>query len=159
MVPQHHRRNVRLTFLAAAAAVLCGVAAAAEELVPYTIVDGGIPQSLTGAPGDVERGKATAVDSERGNCIICHAIPIAGVPEGAFGSVGPPLAGVASRLSEAELRLRIVDPRIENPETIMPASYKVDGLRRVDDEHAGRPILTAAEVEDIVAFLVTLTAE
>lgn len=158
MVPQHHRRNVRLTLLAAAAAALCG-AAAAEDLVPFEIVDGGIPAPLTDAPPDIERGKATAVDSERGNCIICHQIPIAGVPAGAFGSLGPPLEGVGDRLTAAQLRLRIVNPRIENPDTIMPAYYKVDGLVRVDSEHAGKPMLEPGEIEDIVAFLATLKAE
>ncbi len=155
MVRQHHQRNLRLT-AAGAGLALTALAAGGAALVPFSVGESGIEAPLIDTPGDVRRGMAVAVNSDEGNCIICHAMPIPGVPEGAFGDLGPPLAGVGDRLTEAQLRLRIVDPKIENPDTMMPAYYRVDGLRQVDKAHAGKPILTAQQVEDVVAFLKTL---
>jgi sulfur-oxidizing protein SoxX len=94
-----------------------------------------------------------------GNCIICHQIPLPGVPAGAFGSVGPSLAGVGSRLDEGQLRLRIVDSSAINPATVMPPYHRTEGLERVADSFAEQPILSAQQVEDLVAFLQTLTDE
>jgi sulfur-oxidizing protein SoxX len=139
------------------AAPLSCAAVPAQELPSYKVVGDGIPVSLTGERGVAQRGKAVAANSNQGNCIICHQIPIPEVPAGAFGDLGPPLAGVASRLSEAELRLRIVDPKVLAPDSIMPAYYRIAGLQRVSATHAGKPILSAREVEDLIAFLLTLT--
>ena len=123
-------------------------------LVDYRIRNGAIPEPLTDRPGDPERGRRLVLDREGGDCTICHAMPL---PQRQFhGTVGPPLDGVASRYTAAELRLRVVDPKAINPETIMPAYYKADGLHRVLDRYRDRPILTAQEVEDIVAYLLTL---
>ena len=122
--------------------------------VGVTIAGGqAIPAPLADAPGDVRRGEAVAVDRARGNCLACHAMP---VREPFQGNVGPDLAGVASRLSEGELRLRVVDPKLVNAETAMPAYYRVDGLFRVRQDMVGRPILAAQEIEDVVAYLRTL---
>lgn len=127
---------------------------AAEPLASFTIEGGNaIPAPLTQAPADAQRGQAIAVDRAQGNCLACHALP---VPEPLQGNVGPDLHGVASRLSEGELRLRVVDPKIVNAETAMPAYYRVDGLYRVRRDMAGRPILTAQQIEDVVAYLRTL---
>jgi sulfur-oxidizing protein SoxX len=145
MVRKHYRRHVRLI----AAATLALSCAVAQEMP-------GMSQSLTGQPGDALRGKAVAVDSNRGNCTICHQVPIAEVPAAAAGNLGPSLAGVGSRLSEAQLRERIFDARRVNPHTLMPPYHTIDGLQRVQARYAGRPLLTAQEVEDLVAFLVTL---
>jgi len=135
--------------------MLCApLAALAQGLAPFTVVGGNaIPAPLADAPGDGARGRAIAVDRARGNCLACHALPI---PEPLQGNVGPDLGGVASRLSEGELRLRVVDPKIVNAETAMPAYYRVDGLFRVRQDMAGRPILAAQEIEDVVAYLRTL---
>lgn len=111
---------------------------------------------LTNVPGDVARGKAVAVNSDMGNCLICHQMPIAEVPEGAAGDIGPDLAGVGSRLSVPELRQRVVDPKAINPETVMPAYYVANGLYRVQHRYEGKTILTAQQVEDLVAYLETL---
>ncbi len=128
--------------------------AAAEELVAYEVVEGAIPASLTGVPGDPEAGKAAAVHRQKGNCLACHAMPI---PDQPFhGEVGPDLSAVGSYLSEGELRLRLVDSKKINPETSMPGFYKVEGLHRVAEKFRGKPILTAQEVEDVVAYLLTL---
>lgn len=123
-------------------------------LVHYRVVNGTIPEPLTNQPGDAERGRRIVLDRQGGDCTVCHAMPL---PQRQFhGTVGPPLDGVGSRYTAAALRLRIVDPKAMIPETIMPAYYKVDGLHRVLERYHGEPILTAQQVEDVVAYLLTL---
>lgn len=118
----------------------------------YRVVGDGVPLPLTQAPPDPARGRTAALDPERGNCAICHAMP--GVAGG--GNVGPPLAQLGTRRSEAQLRLRVIDSRRLNPASTMPPYYKVEGLTRVDERRKGRPALTEQEVEDVVAYLKTL---
>jgi sulfur-oxidizing protein SoxX len=144
--------------LAAALAVVGGAATPQPAaLVPYRIVDGAIPEPLTDQPGDPERGRRIVLDREGGDCIVCHAMPL---PQRQFhGTIGPPLDGVGSRYTAGQLRLRLVDPKALNPQTIMPAYYKVDGLYRVLERYRGRPILTAQQIEDVVAYLLTLRHE
>lgn len=114
-----------------------------------------IDQPLCGLKGDPKRGRALAIDPHGGNCIACHHLP---VPEESFhGTIGPPLEGVASRYTEGQLRLRVVDEQQVNPFTIMPGFYRDPRLaNRVADEYWGKTFLTAQQVEDIVAWLVTL---
>ena len=140
--------------VAAMVAGLCATAAA-EELAAFKVVDeSSIPASLTGKPGDAAKGRDVVINRKQGNCLGCHEMPI---PEQSFhGKVGPDLAGVAGRYSEGEIRLRVVDPKVLNAATIMPAFYRIEGLHRVDKKFAGKPILSAAEVEDVVAYLMTL---
>lgn len=128
---------------------------AANELVKFKIVNGSsIPDSLTGKAGDPVMGRKTAINRKKGNCLACHALP---APEQPYhGEVGPDLNEVAGRLSEGEIRLRIVNPKYSNPATIMPAFYKTEGLHMVQKKWQGKPMLTAEEVEDIVAYLMTL---
>jgi len=115
-----------------------------------------MPEPLTREAGDPARGKAVAVNSDMGNCVICHPMPVAELPEGAAGDIGPDLAGVGSRLAAAELRQRIVDPKLIDPDTVMPAYFATHGLYRVQDKYAGKTILSAQQVEDLVAYLLTL---
>jgi L-cysteine S-thiosulfotransferase len=123
-------------------------------LVPYVIVGDSIPASLTGAKGDPVRGRAIVADRQVGMCLLCHSGPF---PEDKFqGNIGPDLAGVGGRLSEGQLRLRIVDTSKIDPATIMPPFYRVDGLNRVPTAYRGKPVLTAVEIEDVVAYLTTL---
>ena len=125
----------------------------AAELVPYTIVDDGIPASLTGSPGDAARGRALVL-ARATTCILCHSGPF---PETRFqGDLAPDLAGSGNRWTESQLRLRLVDASRLNSDTIMPSYYRKDGHVRVGGNFAGKPILSAAEIEDIVAFLATL---
>ncbi len=132
-------------------------AAPAQTAVDYTVTEAGIEAPLTGAPGDPERGRGVAVDPQRGNCLICHTVPDA--PEERFqGNIGPPLAGAGARHDESWLRLRVVDGTRLHPDTVMPAYHRVEDLNRVAAEWRGRPVLTAAEVEDVVAWLVSLKA-
>ena len=135
------------------AAALCSTAGAQMPPVP-PVVDGAITRSLTGGPGDPVAGQTVARDMSKASCLICHDLPIPDEPDP--GNIGPPLAGVASRYTEGELRLRIVDPKAINPDTMMPAYYKWEGLTRVLERYAGKPIYTAQEVEDVVAYLMTL---
>ena len=127
--------------------------AAAEELRSYAVTGDAIPMSLTGAPGDAARGRALAV-ARSSTCILCHSGPF---PEEKFqGDLAPSLAGAGSRWSEGQLRLRLVDASRLNAATIMPSYYRVDGLHRVGAAWRDKPILSAEQIEDMVAYLVTL---
>jgi L-cysteine S-thiosulfotransferase len=141
--------------LALAAASMALAQGAAQPLVKFQIKDGGIPASLTGQPGDAQKGRQVVVGQRLGNCLACHKVT-ALKSEPYHGNVGPSLDGVASRLTEAQLRLRIVDGTKINPDTIMPPFYRVDGLNRVLHQFQGKPALTAEQVEDVVAFLESL---
>ena len=128
-------------------------ARAQEALRSYEIVGDAIPKSLTGEPGDPERGRAIVVKRES-TCLLCHSGPF---PEQRFqGDLSPNLKGTGSRWSEGELRLRLVDAARLNPATIMPSYYRVDGLTRVAQNYRGKPVLTAEQIEDVVAYLKTL---
>lgn len=128
-------------------------AAGGEELRPYTVTGDSIVESLTGAAGDAARGRQLIV--ERTNtCILCHSGPF---PEERFqGDLAPNLSGSGSRWSVGQLRLRLVDASRINPRTIMPSYYRIDGLDRVAPNWRGKPILSAEQIEDIVAYLATL---
>lgn len=115
-----------------------------------------IDRPLTGQPGDPRHGEALALDANTGDCVICHVMPIAGIQADAFGDIGPPLAGIGSRLSVGALRQRVVNPKVLSPDTLMPGYFVTDGLVRVDPKYAGKTILTAQDVEDLVAYLATL---
>lgn len=126
----------------------------AEDL--KTVDKRSLLESLTGKPGDPQRGRTILSERKLGNCLACHQVPALGdVPF--HGNIGPTLAGVAKRYSEGELRARIVDPDAFNPGTIMPAFYRTHGLFRVLSHFNDAPILTAEQIEDVVAFLLTLT--
>ncbi|MFZ0762828.1 MAG: sulfur oxidation c-type cytochrome SoxX [Bradyrhizobium sp.] len=110
-------------------------------------------ESLTGAPGDAMRGRALVLNRTN-TCILCHSGPF---PEEKFqGDLAPNLAGSGSRWSVGQLRLRLVDASRLKPGTIMPSYYRVDGLDRVAQPWRGKPILSAEQIEDIVAYLATL---
>jgi len=118
------------------------------------VVGDAIPEPLTGTGGDPVAGRGIVVDRRLGACLLCHTGPF---PEERFqGTLAPDLSGAGSRWSAGQLRLRLVDATRLEPATIMPPYYRVDGLTRVGSPWFGRPILTAQEVEDVVAFLATL---
>jgi L-cysteine S-thiosulfotransferase len=148
------RRLVRVLALAAALCTLGVAGADGDELRAYTVVGDAIPASLTGAAGDPERGRAIVSNRQVGLCLLCHTGPF---PEEHFqGNLAPDLTGAGARASAGQLRLRIVDASRLNPNTIMPPYYRVDGLERVAANFRGKPILSAEQIEDVVAFLVTL---
>lgn len=127
---------------------------AQDGLRPYTVVGDAIAASLTGAPGDAERGEKIVTNRQVGLCLLCHSGPY---PQERFqGTLAPDLKGAGSRWSEGQLRLRIVDASRINPQTIMPPYYRVDRLNRVSPGFRGKPILTAEQIEDVVAYLMTL---
>lgn len=141
--------------VAAAGLALFASAAAAGDPVKLAIVDGGIPVSLTGTPGNADNGKAAMLNRRGGNCLACHAIS-AFDDQPFHGEVGPTLDGAADRWSEAELRLLVANSKAVFEDTIMPAFHSTDNLNRVAEKFAGKTILSAQDVEDIVAFLLTL---
>ena len=104
--------------------------------------------------GDPARGRAIVADRQVGLCLLCHSGPF---PEQRFqGDIAPSLAGAGARWSEDELRLRLVDPGRLNPKTIMPSYYRTEGLERVAPAYRGKTILSAQQIEDVVAYLATL---
>ncbi|MGL4728164.1 MAG: sulfur oxidation c-type cytochrome SoxX [Bosea sp. (in: a-proteobacteria)] len=133
---------------------LAATLVAADPTAPYVVVDDAIPVPLLGNRGDPERGLAVVRNRETANCLICHTIPDR--REQFMGDLGPPLAGVGLRLSQGQMRLRVVDPTRINMDAVMPSYHQADGLLNVDPAYAGRPVLTAQEIEDVVAYLVTL---
>ena len=149
------RATLRAICVFAGAAVLVAPDARAQEAVSYAIVGLEIPEPLTDQPGNPGRGKQIVADAENVTCLICHVMPIAGQPD--MGEIGPPLDGVGGRYTTGELRLRVVDPKAINPETIMPSYYRTEGLYQVYEPYVGRTIYTAQQVEDVVAYLASLT--
>ena len=141
-----------------AASIAAGIACAADPvgvtMVSYRVLADGIPEPLTTTPGDSVRGRALIVARDPASCVLCHAVPDAAIRFA--GDLGPSLAGVGGRLNVAQLRLRVVNNLLLNPATVMPGYYNVDGLDRVAPAFRGKPILSAAETEDIVAYLATL---
>lgn len=127
---------------------------AVGRVAPFAVTGDAIEAPLDGFVGDRARGEALVRNRETANCLICHSIPDA--PERFMGEVGPPLAGVGSRLMPGQLRLRVVDPTRVNPEGIMPSYHRVEALVRVDPRYRGLPVLSAGEVEDVVAYLAAL---
>ena len=153
--------RLRAACAALMAAAVCGTDARAQgvqgvqaALPRPTIVGDAIPDSLTGHTGDPARGRAIVLNRQVGLCLLCHSGPF---PEERFqGNMAPDLKGAGARWSEGELRLRMVDARKLNPQTIMPPYFVVDGMNRVAPAFRGKPILTAEQIEDVVAFLATL---
>jgi len=145
---------VRFGVLALVAVLLAATSAVAQS---YTVNGDAIVRSLTGLPGDAMRGRGLVVSRQKGLCLLCHSGPFA--EERFQGDLAPSLAGAGRRWSEGQLRLRLVDSRRLNPATIMPSYYRTDGLSRVGAAWRDQPVLSAAEIEDVIAFLMTLKDE
>ncbi len=139
----------------AAVAVLSATLALSDtpqkSVSDYAVTGDAIPQPLTATAGDAARGRRIVLDREVGNCLICHKLPEQG--ELFQGDLGPDLTGIGSRLSAGQLRLRLVDQSRLNPATLMPPYYRVDGLNRVAVRYRGKPVLSAQDIEDVVAYL------
>jgi sulfur-oxidizing protein SoxX len=127
-------------------------------LIPYEIVDdSSIPKSLTGVAGNPMKGKKIAVGRKQGNCLACHAMPI---PEQKFhGETAPSLYGVGNRLSAGELRMQLVNSKVTNDTTMMPSYYRTFGFERPLKKFVGKTIISAQDVEDVVAYLQTLKTD
>lgn len=111
-----------------------------------------IPLPLAPEPGDPARGRSVVVNRDIGTCTLCHAVP----GEALAGNLAPALAGVGARLTPAQLRLRVADSTRVSPDTPMPAYYRTEGLTQVAAAYRGKTILSAQQVEDVVAYLATL---
>ena len=140
--------------IAAAAISWAQLASAQEKLRTYTIEGDAIPASLTGAEGDPARGREIVTNRFVGLCMLCHSGPFPDVPQ--QGTLAPDLKGAGTRWSLGQLRLRIVDSSRVTPDTIMPAYYRIEHLQHVAPQFRGKPVLTAEQIEDVVAFLATL---
>lgn len=127
-------------------------AAATDDIM----TDDTIQQALTDQPGNANNGLAVFLDRERGHCLLCHQV--ASLDATFQGNIGPDLSHVGEQLSEAQLRLRLVDGTRLNPNTVMPAYFRIDELRQVGTDYRGKTVLTAQEVEDVIAYLQTLRA-
>ena len=137
-------------------AALCASVSAQtpERVAPYQVVGDAIPLALTATPGDATRGRAIVTNKQLGLCLLCHTGPFDEEPF--QGNLAPDLGGVGARFNEGQLRLRLVDGRRVNPATIMPAYHRTEGLVRVGPAWQGKPLLAAQQVEDVIAFLLTL---
>ncbi|WP_432449993.1 sulfur oxidation c-type cytochrome SoxX [Aliiroseovarius marinus] len=146
-------------------AVLAGtVAAHAEAVAPTAIAfeEGSVAQSLTGVAGNPAEGAKVVSAKSQGNCIACHEITdLADVPF--HGEVGPMLDGAGDRWSEAELRGILVDAKMTFEGSVMPSFYKTEGFTRLGKAYTGKahegevePLLSAQQIEDVVAYLMTL---
>ena len=147
------RSAIHITGVWLALALALPCAARAQELRAYVVAADAIPASLTGTPGDAARGRALVVD-RASTCILCHSGPFPEVK--VQGDLAPSLGGAGRRWTEGQLRLRLVDASSLNPATIMPSYYRLDRLDRVGPAWRGKPILSAEQIEDIVAYLTSL---
>jgi sulfur-oxidizing protein SoxX len=153
---------IRIGLLASLLCVLAPVSADTgkpamlpENYCRWEVVDYAIDEALCGLSGDARRGQKIVTDSQQGNCLACHQLPIEGIE--AYGTIGPPLQGIASRLTEAQIRVRIVDTRNINPMSIMPGFYRDPRLiNRPGKPYRDKTFLSAQQVEDVIAYLVTL---
>jgi sulfur-oxidizing protein SoxX len=139
---------------AIATAVACasyGASAAEAALVPFQTAGDAVPEALGGLKGDASRGENIVRDRRAGNCLICHQLPLKDEPF--QGEIGPALTGIGARLSEGQIRLRLIDESLINPQTLMPPYYRAANLNNVDPDYAGRPGLTAQQLEDVTAYL------
>ena len=144
----------RAGLVAVLLAQLVPAARAQEVSRAYLVVGDAIPEPLAARPGDAARGRAIVANRSVGLCLLCHSGPI---PEERFqGTLAPSLAGAGARWSGGQLRLRIADGARLNPDTIMPPYYRTTGLQRVARAFEGKTILTAEQVEDVVAYLASL---
>ncbi|MCZ4271227.1 sulfur oxidation c-type cytochrome SoxX [Maritalea porphyrae] len=153
---------MRKLIVAATAAILCSTAIALADTVgpnEVKIVDAAVEGSLSGQAGDAAAGRDIMINRKLGNCLACHQN--SEIPEQPFhGEVGPPLDGVADRWSEGELRAILVDVKTAmNPDSIMPSFYSLNLGVRVAESFAGKTILQAQQVEDVLAYLMTLKEE
>jgi sulfur-oxidizing protein SoxX len=153
----HAARSVARCVVAAACALLGACAATPGTARPPSAVAADeMATPLTSTAGNADAGRRIVADRQVGLCLLCHSAPM---PEVRFqGDLGSDLAGAGSRWSEGQLRRRLVDPASFNPQTIMPAYYRTEGLSRVGAAWRDKTVLDAQQIEDVVAYLRTLRA-
>jgi sulfur-oxidizing protein SoxX len=134
--------------------VLCGWLFAWPHALAKSPATQNLSEPLTQQPGDIERGRTIVSNRQQGLCVLCHQAPVA--EERFHGNMAPDLRGVGARLNAAQLRLRMVDSRLINPESFMPAYFRIDHLNRVATAFQGKTLLSAQDIEDVVAYLLSL---
>ena len=137
-----------------ALALACAAAAQTSAVVAYQVNGDGIDEPLAAASGDAVRGRELVGNRQTGLCLLCHSGPFE--PRHLQGDLAPSLDGVGTRYTAAQLRLRIVNSQRLTPGSVMPAYHHVTGLTRVGRAWQGQPVFDARQVEDVVAYLVTL---
>jgi sulfur-oxidizing protein SoxX len=156
---------MRISVISVAAMGLMASVAFAEEVLPTAVSfndDGAVEQSLSGTAGDAANGREIVGDKKQGNCVACHQVSdLADVPF--QGEIGPMLDGAGERWSEAELRGIVANAKIMFEDSMMPSFYKTEGFIRPGNAYTGKaaddtfgPLLSAQQIEDVVAYLVTL---
>ncbi|MEO1029525.1 MAG: sulfur oxidation c-type cytochrome SoxX [Pseudomonadota bacterium] len=136
------------------AVLATGLIAGCGDRPSYNIIGDEIRASLSSSAGDPVRGQAIFLERDQGHCVICHQV--AGLEISFQGNVGPDLSDVGARLTPAQLRLRIVDMSAVTPGTLMPSYFRTDHLNQVAEEFSGETILSAQQIEDLVAYLASL---
>lgn len=157
-----HEKGLGLLAIGLAVSLSAAAAFAGSVVAPGDVEivdDSAIPASLTGVAGDPVAGKEAFTGRKLGNCLACHQVTSLMDEQQFHGEVAPSLDGVANRYSEAELRLQIVNAKVLNEDSLMPSFYRTDGLNRVAEKFQGKTILTAQQVEDVIAYLMTLKEE
>jgi sulfur-oxidizing protein SoxX len=145
----------------AVTATLISTSVMAEDAAPAAVVfgeDGEVMASLTGVAGDPAAGKKAFVNRKQGNCLACHINDDAS-EQSFHGEVGPQLDGAGSRWDEAQLRGIVVNSKKTFEDSIMPSFYRAKNGARTMKKFEGKTILSAQQVEDVVAYLVTLKEE
>lgn len=155
---------MRISVFTAIAAGLVASATYSDEVLPSAVsyIEGTVEQSLTGSPGDPANGRIIVGDKGQGNCVACHQVSdLADVPF--QGEIGPMLDGAGDRWSEAELRGIVANAKMMFPDSMMPSFYKTEGFFRPGNAYTGEaadetfgPLLSAGQIEDVVAYLSTL---
>lgn len=135
--------------------VVCALLAFPHPLYAQLIWDGdAIPNSLSGQAGDPTRGKSIVVSRQTGLCILCHSVPF--TEERFQGNLAPDLRISVGNLNAAQLRARLVDASRFQPNTIMPSYYRIDHLQRVAPLFVGKTVLSGQDIEDVIAYLLTI---
>ena len=132
-------------------AVLMLIGASADAEVNPQIFGDAIVAPLTERPASAATGEHLFVSRDSGHCVLCHRVQ--GLDAPFQGDIGPELSDVGDRLSPGQLRLRIVDSSILNAQTIMPPYYRSENLHRVANAYEGETVLTALQIEHLVAYL------
>ena len=151
-------------FLAIFALTASTLSVSAQEIAPTAVSynDGSVEMSLSGVPGDPAKGREILGSRSLGNCVACHMVTdLEDIPF--HGEVGPPLDGAGDRWTEAELRGIVANAKLTFPDSVMPSFYKTEGFVRPGNAYTGKaaddtfgPLLSAQQIEDVVAYLVTL---
>jgi L-cysteine S-thiosulfotransferase len=161
---------MRLFFAGLLVLTIAGPSGATDRVVAYSVVDArAIPDSLTGQAGDPQAGRALYLDEKLARCAGCHGVPddataprtevqAGGGPAGRAPEA-PPLDDVGQRLGQGAIRLWLVAPQVVRPGTAMPAFYAIGQRDDPADPRFGEPLLTASEIEDLVAYLSRQTGE